>query len=167
MQMHATHASIPEAFRRESCFTLDYSRDRMFHALEQLGDDQAWWRPHESMNAAGNIVLHVCGNLHQWIVSGVGGAADTRDRHGEFAQRAAIPVMELRSRLQATVDQAKAAITHANDEELLRTRFIQITNCTGLGAVYHSVAHFEGHAQEMIYIARLRLGDRYRFKDIY
>ena len=167
MQMHTRHESIPDAFRRESCFTLDYARDRMLHALDQLGDADAWWRPHETMNAAGNLVLHVCGNLRQWIVCGVGGMPDTRDRQGEFAQRAIIPVSELRSRLINTVEEAKSAITHASDEDLLRTRFIQITNCTGLGAVYHSVAHLEGHAQEMIYIARLRLGERYRFKDNY
>ena len=71
MKMHTSHAGLAEAFKRESCFTLDYSRDRMIHCLNQLSDEELWWRPTEQMNAVGNIVLHVCGNLRQWIVAGV------------------------------------------------------------------------------------------------
>lgn len=167
MDMHTEHANLQQAFRRESCFTLDYSRNRMLHCLGQLAPDDLWWRPSEEMNAVGNIVLHVCGNLRQWIVSGVGGEADVRDRAAEFAGRERLPPETLKQRLSDTVEEAKAAILSADEAEWLRPRFIQITDCTGLGAVYHSVAHFEGHTQEVIYITRLRLGDRYRFKDVY
>ena len=165
--MHTSHTDLLEAFQRESCFTLDYSRSRILHCLNQLADEALWWRPKESMNAVGNIVLHVCGNLRQWIVSGIGGAADVRDRCSEFASRDMIPAEQLKQRLCATVDEAKAVIQSTEQDEWLRSRFIQITDCTGVGAVYHSVAHLEGHAQEIIYITRLRLGDRYRFKDEY
>lgn len=167
MDMHTEHANLLEAFRRESCFTLDYSRDRMLHCLDQLSTEDLWWRPTEQMNAVGNIVLHVCGNMRQWIVSGVGGAEDLRERAAEFTCRDPLPVDELKSLLIETVEQAKAAILSTDEIQLLRARFVQIAECTGLGAVYHSVAHFEGHTQEVIYISRLRLGERYRFKDQY
>jgi len=162
-----SHPSLVEAVKREACFTLDYSRDRMLHAVEQLSEVDLWWRPYDQANAVGNIVLHVCGNLRQWIVSGVGGAGDTRDRPGEFAHRHSIAKVELVDRLRCTVDEAKAAIDGQDEAALLRTRFVQLADVTGVGAVFHSVAHLEGHAQEVIYIARLRLGERYRFKNVY
>jgi hypothetical protein len=163
----ATHASIPAGFRAESCFTLDYSRDRMLHAVGQLSEEDVWWRPRPEMNAVGNILLHVCGNMRQWIVCTLTGRLDRRDRPSEFSRREPILKGVLVEKLQTTVEEAKAAIEGASDAELLRTRFVQVGDITGLGAVYHSVAHLEGHAQEVIYATRLRLGERYVFRNQY
>ncbi|MCC6581672.1 MAG: hypothetical protein IT440_14665, partial [Phycisphaeraceae bacterium] len=55
----------------------------------------------------------------------------------------------------------------ATADTLLRTRFVQVSDVTGMGAVFHSVAHLEGHAQELIYACRLLLGEDYRFKNTY
>jgi uncharacterized damage-inducible protein DinB len=161
------HPDIVEGFKRESCFTLVHSRDRILHCLGQLSDEQVWWRPHEAMNAVGNLVLHVCGNMGQWIVSGCCGAPDRRDRPAEFAQRDPVAKAELIHKLNETVDDAKAAILKLDEGELLRPRHVQIAEATGMGAVFHSVSHLEGHAQEIIYITRLQLGDAYRFKNVY
>lgn len=161
------YAQVSDGFRNEACFTLDYSRDRMVHCLRQLTDEQIWWRPNDQMNAAGNIVLHVCGNLRQWIVVNLTGQPDDRDRPAEFACREPIAGETLIAKLTATVDQAKAAIEGAEDAELLRVRFVQVAECTGMGAVWHSVSHLEGHAQEMIYITRLQRGEAYQFQSRY
>lgn len=163
------HRDLLTGTKAEAAFTLGYSRDRMLHALGQLSEDQLWWRPHESMNAAGNIVLHVCGNLLQWIVVGVGrgGDGDERDRPSEFTVRGGHTVDQLSEQLRATVAEAIDVIETVDEAELLRARHVQIGRVTGLGAVWHSVAHLEGHAQEMIYLTRLQLGDGYRFKDVY
>ena len=167
MEWITRHPDCVEGFKRESCFTLEYSRDRILHAVGQLNTDQLWWRPDEAMHAVGNIVLHVCGNLRQWIVCGVGGLPDDRDRPAEFAHREPIASDVLAVKLGETVKQASAAIMAVTEAELMRPRFVQITRVTGLGAIYHSVAHLEGHAQEIIYIARLQLRGDYRFKNEY
>jgi len=163
------HANLLAGTMAEACFTLGYSRDRLLHSIGQLSEEQLWWRPHESMNAAGNIVVHVCGNLRQWIVVGVGhgGADDDRDRPGEFAMRGGLTVSEVSERLRATVDEAIAVIERVDESQLLATRHVQVAEVTGLGAIWHSVAHLEGHAQEVIYLTRLQLGEAYRFKDAY
>lgn len=167
MKWHAEHPDVFTAFQRESCFTLDYARDRMLHAVGQLSIDDLWWRPYEQANAAGNIVLHVCGNLTQWIIAGCSELPDNRDRPAEFAHREPIPGDELSRRLSKTVEQAKQTIMRLDASEALQPRFIQIADVTAFGAIMHSVAHFEGHTQEVIYIARLRLGQSYRFKGQY
>lgn len=67
---------------------------RIEHCLGQLNDQQVWWRSQLSPNSIGNLMLHLYGNVRQWIVSGVGGASDMRPRPAEFAERGPIPKNE-------------------------------------------------------------------------
>ncbi len=68
--------------------------------LERLTDEQIWWRPNPESNSIGNLILHLCGNARQWIVSGLGGATDERHRQAEFDERRTIPRAELLAILQ-------------------------------------------------------------------
>ncbi len=167
MDWISRHPNATEGFKREACFTLDYSLARVLHCVDQLDDEGLWHRPTDAMNAVGNILLHLCGNLRQWIVCGCSDLPDDRDRPAEFARRDPLPKPELVEKLTTTVEQAKATIMQQTEADLLRPRFIQIAEVTGLGAIFHSTAHLEGHAQEIIYITRLQLGEAYRFKDTY
>ena len=137
--------------------------ERIRHCVGQLDDEQVWWRPHESMNSVGNILLHLCGNLRQWLVSGVGSVPDTRDRPAEFAERGPIPKEELICRLGAMVAEADAAMDALDGSRLLESRRIQGFDETVLSAIWGSLEHLSGHTQEIIYVTRLQLGDRYRF----
>lgn len=173
MQFQTRYHGAVDAFKREACFTLDYSRDRMLHCVGQLSSDQLWHRPHPEMNAVANIVLHVCGNLTQWITVGcdpMQSMPDQRDRPAEFAARPddnAPGAEALATKLCVVVDDAKATIRDLNKDDLLEAREVQGFPVTGMGAIWHSVSHLEGHAQETIYATRLILGEAYRFKDRY
>ncbi|MBB6428450.1 DinB family protein [Algisphaera agarilytica] len=174
MQFQTDYPGAVAAFKGEACFTLDYSRDRLLHCLKQLDAEQIWQRPHPAMNAVGNIVLHVSGNLRQWITVGcdpMESMPDDRDRPAEFAAARDNPVAstptELADHLRVAVDDAKDIIESLNKDNLLEPRNIQGFDVTGMGAVWHSVSHLEGHAQETIFATRLLLGDAYRFKDQY
>ena len=76
-----------------------YSRNRLgkeFPAkikqcVDQLSEEDIWWRGHESDNSIGNLLLHLSGNIRQWIISGIGGQTDARNRPKEFAERTHIP----------------------------------------------------------------------------
>jgi hypothetical protein len=142
---------------------LDSAFGRITHCLDQLTDEQVWGRPRPDMNAIGNLLLHLTGNLRQYVVSGVGGEPDHRDRPAEFAARETLPKAELQRRLADVVSRAKAVIAAATAEELCRTRRVQTTDVTGIQAVVRSVAHFRGHAQEIIHLTRTVLADRYRY----
>jgi len=137
--------------------------DRIKHCLGQLDDGQVWWRPHESMNSIGNLVLHLCGNLRQWVVSGVGGVPDVRDRPAEFSERGPIPRGELIRRLDAVVADADAALAILDESRLLEPRRIQGFDETVMSAVWDSLTHLSGYTQEVIHVSRLQLGDTYRF----
>src|SRR5215468_7120614 len=79
-------------------------------AIEALDDGQVWRRPNESGNSIGNLLLHLSGNVRQWIISGVGGAEDKRDRASEFAARDSAPKGELVESVKTTLDEADAVL---------------------------------------------------------
>ncbi len=169
-KFQADYPGAVAAFKGEACAVLDDCRERMLHALTQIGESDLWWRPNPAMNAPANVVLHVCGNLRQWIIVGCDpeqALPDERDRPGEFAATGGFALEGLADKLTQTIDEAKATIRRLNKDHLLAPRHIQIGDVTGMGAVWHSVSHLEGHTQELIYIARLRRGEDYRFKDAY
>ncbi|HEX9754544.1 MAG TPA: DinB family protein [Gemmatimonadales bacterium] len=139
-----------------------YLRDdyvpRIASCLEQLAEDDVWWRPNEASNSIGNLVLHLVGNARQWIVHGVGGAPDVRRRQEEFDRREAIPKAELLERLRATVAEAAAVIGRVAPDQLLQPRVIQSYETTVQGAVYHVVEHFSMHTGQIILLAKARTG---------
>lgn len=137
--------------------------DRIGHCVGQLDEGQVWWRPQKSMNSIANLLLHLRGNLRQWIVSGVGGMPGVRDRPGEFSERGAIPKDELLGRFRAVVAEVDGVLANLDDGRLLEPRRIQGFDETVLSATWHSLEHLGGHAQEIIHLTRLQLGDRYRF----
>src|SRR5262245_27588670 len=115
------------------------------------------------MNCIGNIILHLCGNMRQWIIAGVTQAPDTRNRPKEFAERHQIPKAELLRRLTEVVNEAEELLTRITDSQLLEPRRIQGFDETILSALFDSLTHLQGHTQEIVYITRLQLGDAYRF----
>ncbi len=137
--------------------------ERIRHCLAQLDDDQLWWRPQPDMNSIGNLILHLCGNLRQWIVAGLGGAADTRQRPAEFAERGPLPKDALWQQLATTVAAAQDVCRQLTARQLAESRRIQGFDVTGLTALFDSVPHFRGHTQEIVHLTRCQLGDRYQF----
>jgi hypothetical protein len=134
------------------------------HCVDQLSEEQLWWQPHASMNSIGNLLLHLAGNVRQWILSGVGGAADVRDRPAEFARQDPIPKAALVKRLEEAVAEATAVLARAGASDMLSVRRIQGWDVTGWQAIFSCVPHFQGHTQEIISLTRMQLGDAYRFE---
>jgi len=162
--LNASYGDVAQGFSSEAVKTLRSSLARIEHCLGQLTDEQVWWRPHPAMNAIGNLVLHLCGNVGQWVISAVGKTPSDRDRPAEFARRDPIPRAELLDRLRDSVKLATQAIERLTQpQQLLEPRHDQGHNTCILAAVFHSVCHFEGHAQEIISLTRQILGDQYKF----
>jgi uncharacterized damage-inducible protein DinB len=131
--------------------------------LEQLTDEQIWWRPNEQSNSIGNLVLHVCGNARQWIVSGLGRAADARNRDAEFAQREMVSRADLHSLLKRTLHDVDATLAAYDDGKLLERQTIQGTDVTALEAIFHVVEHFSMHTGQIILLTKLLTAADLRF----
>ncbi len=128
--------------------------DRVGACLEKLSLQQIWHRDHAIENSVGNLVLHLGGNVRQWIVSGVGGEKDGRDRDWEFATRDPLPAAELRDRLAAAVDAADAVLAGLPRERLVETRSIQVYEVTVVHAITHVLTHFAGHVGQIIWATK-------------
>ncbi len=148
---------------QEAASEFDESLRKIEHCVNQLTDEQVWWRPSESMNSIANLLLHLCGNVGQWVVSGVGGSADTRQRQQEFDDRSATPKEELLQQIESVVADAKRVLLETSAEELLQLRLVQGNEVTGVRAIIHSLAHFQGHVQEIVHLTRCQLGESYQF----
>ena len=131
--------------------------------LERLTDDQIWWRPNEQSNSIGNLVLHLCGNARQWIVCGVGGAADARNRDAEFAQRDVVPRAELHSLLTRTLQDVDETLRGCNANGLLERRTIQGSDVSVLEAIFHVVEHFAMHSGQILMLTKMLTGSDLKF----
>lgn len=134
---------------------------RLARVLEILPEGDLFWAPHPGALTVGNILLHLEGNVRQWISSGVGGAPDARERASEFAATAETEPAggaELLARLRATVDEAAAVIAGMDAEAFERNYSIQGFDVTGVYAVTHVVEHFAWHTGQAVWIAKARAG---------
>lgn len=122
--------------------------------LEQLDDNQIWWRPNPQSNSIGNLVLHLCGNARQWIVAGLGNSEDRRNRDSEFAQTEIIEGTKLRNLLRSTVVEVVSTIKTLDPETLLEKRRIQGSEVDVLQAVFHVTEHFSMHTGQIILLTK-------------
>lgn len=127
-------------------------------SVDMLSDADLWWRPHETANSVGNLLLHLAGNIRQWVVSGVGGAPDHRDRAAEFARREPLSRIELLALITEAVLEADAVIAATDPGSLGERREVQGRRVTRLEAIYHAIEHFGMHTGQIVYIAKLRSG---------
>jgi len=136
---------------------------RIVSCLEQLSPEQIWWRPNEASNSMGNLVLHLTGNVRQWIISGLGGAADVRQRDREFTERGPLSRRVLVSRLRKTVEEACGVLAKLSPKDLARVHIIQKYQVTGSEAAFHVAEHFSHHAGQIILLAKMVTGSDLKF----
>jgi len=161
--MDSQSEQVTKTVIRAATGCLDDCVDRIEHATQQLNDAQIWYRHDEAMNSIGNLLLHLCGNLRQWIMAGIGDAEDDRDRPAEFRQREVISREALLRDLRATVEEAKAVLSQVGAVNLLQNRRVQGFEVNGWEIVFNSIPHFQGHTQEIVAMTRMQLGEQYQF----
>jgi uncharacterized damage-inducible protein DinB len=127
-------------------------------AVVALTDEQIWWRPNGGSNGIGNLILHLTGNVREWIVGGVGRQPTERNRQQEFDERRKIPKHELLARLRAVLAEADAVLANLQESELGEVRQVHGKDTTVMKAIYHVVEHFAMHTGQMQWIAKSQLG---------
>jgi hypothetical protein len=140
---------------------------RLRKAVEPLSDEQIWWRPNEASNSIGNLILHLNGNVWQWLVASFNRLEDQRDRPAEFKATGDLSAGDLLERLSQTLDEAAKVLARLTQDELLAIWQIQGYTVTGLAAVYQVVEHFGLHYGQIVYITKMQEGrDLGFYKDL-
>jgi Protein of unknown function (DUF1572) len=151
--------TIESEFLDNSASLLLESLGRIETCVGKLTSEQVWARASGNQNAVGNLLLHLSGNVRQWILHGVGGQPDLRDRDAEFAAQEGAGAKELLARLRGTVEEAVALLRALPAERLLDRIMPQGYDVTALGAIYHVVEHFSGHAFQIILLTKQFTGE--------
>src|SRR5579863_2576098 len=137
---------------------LEHYWPRLKASVEALTDEQVWWRPNEASNSIGNLILHLNGNVRQWLVASFDRQEDRRDRPSEFSASGDLSAADLLDRLGETLEEAKKVLSRLTEEELLATWQIQGHTVSGLAAVYQVVEHFGLHYGQIVYITKAQEG---------
>jgi uncharacterized damage-inducible protein DinB len=138
---------------------IEQSWKRLRSCVESLTDEQIWWRPNPSSNSIGNLVLHLNGNVTQWIINSFTRSNDHRDRPAEFSRTEGIARDELVQMIAATMERVSSVLDQVTEADLLAHFDIQGYHTTGLEAIYHVTEHFALHYGQIAYITKM-LGDR-------
>lgn len=124
-----------------------------------------WHRPNEDSNSIGNLVVHLAGNVREWIVSGIGGAPVSRDRASEFARHDGAGAKDLMLELESAIRDADAVLAALGEADLDRACTIQGRETTVLAAIYHVVEHFAMHTGQIILLAKMHAPESIHFYD--
>ncbi len=158
---------IAQSFR---CHVLDECVARIRRCVSQLTPEQIWHHPGPQTNSVANLLLHLAGNTHQWIIAGIAGASDTRDRDAEFAALATADSPSpglLLDQLEATVREAVTVVEGLSPADLLREyEFQRRFRLTGVAGVLHVLEHFSGHAAQIYAYTKLVKGIDLQFYDL-
>ena len=151
-----SNASVSQTFIQEArrLITEEYL-PKIERCLEKLTDEQIWWRPNPESNSIGNLLLHISGNARQWIVCGLGGATDERQRQTEFDEREGIPRDELLGKLRTTVADMDDVLAGFDPARLLDEYPIQGTKAIALAAIFHVTEHFSMHTGQIILLTKM------------
>lgn len=149
--MNLTLASFIES----SIHYLDWNTTKLEKVFQTLDASEIWHRPNSSSNSVGNLVLHLCGNITQYIISTLGDAPDLRDRDAEFAAEEGMTKAELWEQLTATIESAKQVIAGLDEAKLIQTQVVQGQTYTGIKIVLHVVEHYSYHTGQLIFWTKL------------
>ncbi len=130
---------------------------RLERCLNELSETDIWWRPNENSNSVGNLVLHLCGNARQWILTGLGGATDQRKRQAEFDERGPVSRAELIQKVQQLMSEINVVLDRLTPADIERPIVVQGFNETGMSILIHVVEHFSYHVGQIAYIVKARL----------
>lgn len=144
------------AFSRQKL--LEQYWPRLRACVEPLSEEQVWWRPNEATNSIGNLILHLNGNVRQWLVASFNLLEDDRNRPAEFGARELVSAATLVELLSGTMQQAAEVLARLTGEDLIASYEVQGYNVSGLDAVYQVVEHFGMHYGQILYITKTLSG---------
>ncbi len=137
---------------------------RIEKCLDMLDSEQIW-KQYPSVVSIGNQVIHLEGNVTQWILHVLGGEDHVRDRSSEFSPDQTTQKQELVARITDVAERAARIIEESNQETLLSKYSVQIFEPTGVGIVVHAVEHFSYHVGQITLLTKLATGEHTHYYD--
>lgn len=150
---------IEKEFIDQSILRLNENTPRIEKCLHQLSEKEVWLKPNANSNSMGNLMLHLCGNITQYIISSLGDTKDLRIRDEEFLAEGGLSKTDLMEKLKNVVEKATNVLLTLKKEKLLKKYSAQGFELTGIGIVIHVVEHFSYHTGQIAFFTKM-LKDR-------
>lgn len=147
-------SALHQQFIKDSLFRFGEHLPRIQNCLERLSEEEIWRSPNASSNSIGNLILHLSGNIKQYLISGLGGAPDDRQRDKEFEIQNQLTKQDLLQGLQNIVELAAKEIAACNEEQLIHIHHIQGFKLSGCDAIIHVIEHFSYHTGQIALLTK-------------
>ncbi|MGB0929361.1 MAG: DinB family protein [Chitinophagales bacterium] len=147
--------SIFTAFIKESIEYINLNLPRIRKCLMEITEDELWKRPNEHSNSIGNIIVHLSGNITQYIHSSLGGEPDIRDRDIEFSRIGGLTRDEVYQKISAVTEKAVSVLQRTTEAELLKVREVQGFDMTGVAIIVHVTEHYSYHVGQITFYTKL------------
>jgi uncharacterized damage-inducible protein DinB len=142
--------SLVEEFIAQCSSRIEENTHKILRCVAEMDEKEIWMRPNKSSNSTANIILHLCGNIRQYIISGLGDQPDTRERDKEFAATGNYNKKDLVDKLTHTLQQAISIIQATNESQLLKIHAVQGFELSGMGIIIHVTEHYSYHTGQVI-----------------
>lgn len=146
---------ITKEFINQSIEKLNENGPRIQICLDQLSEEEIWKSPNKSSNSVGNLILHLCGNITQYIISSLGNEEDKRQRDKEFSTKSGFSKTQLMEMLNTVVNNSNEVIKELSDKDLLKIRSVQGFKHSGIGIIIHVVEHYSYHTGQIAFWTKL------------
>jgi len=146
---------MKKEFIDQSIFRLEEALPRIVKCLNELTEAQIWQRPNSNSNSVGNLVMHLCGNVRQYIISNLGEDPDTRTRDAEFAMRDGYDRQQLIEKITDIIAQSVEVIRGLSEADLMQVRSVQGFQQTGINSIIHVIEHFSYHTGQIAFWTKL------------
>lgn len=142
---------LVEELIKSALYRMEESTRMIQKSLMEISEEEVWLKPNESLNSIANLILHLCGNITQYIISSLGETEDIRERNLEFSTSKGLNKSELLTKLEETIDTAKRVIFDSDPEQLLKIRVVQGFSFSGVGLILHVVEHYSYHTGQIAF----------------
>ncbi len=141
--------TLQDIFRRDL--------NRLKKEIEQYQDEEMMWTIEKNIaNSAGNLCLHLAGNLQTYIGVQLGNTGYIRDRPFEFAGKH-VPKEELFKSIAETIEVVTKVLGDLTEEDLNKEFPIKVfeEKTSTEFMLVHVAAHFSYHLGQINYHRRL------------
>ena len=146
---------MKQIFLNDCIQHLNEYTQRIQTCLQLLTEEEVWHQPTSASNSVANLILHLCGNMTQYVLSSLGGLPDERQRDLEFTTAGGLTKEELFTRLSTVVARVTEVLLQQDEASLLQTRTVQGFQKTGIAIVLHITEHYSYHTGQIALLTKL------------
>jgi uncharacterized damage-inducible protein DinB len=138
-------------FIEQSIYHIEQNTPRIIRCLQEMDEIEIWKSPNENSNSVANLLLHLCGNIRQYVISALGAIVDTRERDKEFSTKTGHTKSGLLKELTNTISEATGIIKNMDEDRLTKIYSVQGTRLSGIGIIIHVTEHYSYHTGQIVF----------------